>query len=96
MDPSGGITVEVRVELKPGVADAEALAIEKSLTLLGVNGLRGVRTVRVYRLTFGSSDPDEALRQARLAVDRLLANPVIHQVEIRAVGSPSARTSRAV
>jgi phosphoribosylformylglycinamidine synthase PurS subunit len=75
-------TVEVRVELKPGILDAEADSIEKSLRLLGVGDLAAVRTARVYVLEFTGVDLSEALVRARRAVDQLLANPVIHRVAI--------------
>jgi phosphoribosylformylglycinamidine synthase PurS subunit len=71
------------VELKPGVLDAEAESIEKSLGLLGIDGVRHVTTARIYDLEFHDVTPTEAHRRAQEAVDRLLANPVIHRVSIR-------------
>jgi phosphoribosylformylglycinamidine synthase subunit PurS len=70
------------VELKPGVLDAEALSIEKSLGLLGIRSVRHVTTARVYDLEFSDVTPEEAKRLADEAVDRLLANPVIHRVTV--------------
>ncbi len=81
-DGDGSVTVEVRVELKPGVMDAEAESIQKSLDLLGIRHVRHVRTARVYALQFADVDPTEAKRLADEAVDRLLANPVIHRVTV--------------
>jgi phosphoribosylformylglycinamidine synthase PurS subunit len=80
-------TVEVRVELKPGIADAEADNIEKSLRLLGLSGLKGVRTARIFALTFEGLSEEEARERAARAVDQLLANPVIHRVSYRTPGS---------
>lgn len=77
------VTVEVRVELKPGILDAEAESVKKSLALLGVEGVQSVGTARVYSITFRDVSPAEAERRARIAVDRLLANPVIHRVSVR-------------
>jgi phosphoribosylformylglycinamidine synthase PurS subunit len=76
---------EVRVELKPGVLDAEAESIAKSLLLLGLTPLKRVTTARIYELEFEGIDRGESERLAREAVDRLLANPVIHAVSIRPV-----------
>jgi phosphoribosylformylglycinamidine synthase PurS subunit len=76
------VTLRVRVELKPGVLDAEAESVEKSLALLGIAGVRHVRTARVYTLEFDGVSPQEARRRADQAVDRLLANPVIHRVRV--------------
>ena len=77
--------VEVRVELKPGIMDAEAESIEKSLGLLGLSEVTHVRTARVYTLEFQGASKEEAERLANRAVDRLLANPVIHRVELRSL-----------
>jgi phosphoribosylformylglycinamidine synthase PurS subunit len=74
--------IEVRVELKPEVADAEADSIARSLQLLGIP-LKGLRTARLFDLTFEGVDAEEALRRANEAVERLLANPVIHRVSVR-------------
>jgi phosphoribosylformylglycinamidine synthase len=77
------VRVEVRVELKAGVMDAEAASIEKSLSLLGIASVRHVTTARIYDLEFSGVTPTEARRLADEAVDRLLANPVIHRVTVR-------------
>jgi phosphoribosylformylglycinamidine synthase subunit PurS len=81
--PSRSLRLEVRVELKPGVLDAEGESVEKSLGLLGIQGVRRVTTARIYDLEFGDMTAAEAHRRAEEAVDRLLANPVIHRVSIR-------------
>jgi len=78
----GRVAVEVRVELKPGVFDAEADSVEKSLKLLGVEGISRVETARIYRLAFEGVTSEEARRRAERAVDRLLANPVVHRVDV--------------
>jgi phosphoribosylformylglycinamidine synthase subunit PurS len=79
------VRIEVRVELKPGVMDAEAVSIEKSLGLLGIASVRHVTTARVYDLEFSGVSAADARRLADEAVDRLLANPVIHRVTVRPV-----------
>jgi phosphoribosylformylglycinamidine synthase PurS subunit len=77
--------MEVRIELKPGVVDAEAMSVEKSLALLGLRAVPHVTTARVYDLLFDDVSPPEAQRLSEEAVDRLLANPVIHRVSVRPV-----------
>ncbi len=79
------VTMEVRVELKPGVLDAEAGSVEKSLGLLGFASVPHVRTARIYDLVFDGVTEREAQQLAQEAVDRLLANPVVHQVSVRAL-----------
>jgi phosphoribosylformylglycinamidine synthase subunit PurS len=80
---AGAVLVEVRVELKPGVLDAEAESVRKSLGLLGIPAVRRVATAHVYDLEFSGVSAEEARRLAQEAVDRLLANPVIHRVTLR-------------
>lgn len=77
--------VEVRVELKPGIMDAEASSVEKALRLLGLPSLAHVATARIYDLEFEGLTAAAARAQAQQAVDRLLANPVIHRVTIRPI-----------
>jgi phosphoribosylformylglycinamidine synthase PurS subunit len=75
--------MEVRIELKPGVLDAEAESVEKSLALLGLASVPRVGTARIYDLEFQGVSTQEAKRLSHEAVDRLLANPVIHRVTVR-------------
>lgn len=83
MGPGGPVqSVEVRVELRPGIEDAEAESIHKALGLLGIRDLTSVSTARVFRLSFAGASSEEARRRAQVAVDRLLANPVVHRVSI--------------
>ncbi|MGI0139761.1 MAG: phosphoribosylformylglycinamidine synthase subunit PurS [Thermoplasmata archaeon] len=77
------ITIEVRVALKPGVIDAEAENVEKSLALLGIEPAPHVRTARIFELNFEGVSAETAESRAREAVERLLANPVVHQVSLR-------------
>jgi phosphoribosylformylglycinamidine synthase subunit PurS len=76
------LRVEIRVELKPGVMDPEAETVEKSLSLLGISPVARVTTARVYVLEFTGVERARADALAREAVDRLLANPVIHRVTV--------------
>ena len=85
MAPSAGrsVRMEVRIELKPGVLDAEAESVEKSLSLLGLSSVPKVGTARIFDLEFHGVSAREAQRLSQEAVDRLLANPVIHRVTVR-------------
>jgi phosphoribosylformylglycinamidine synthase PurS subunit len=76
------MTVEIRVELKAGILDAEAESVQKSLGLLGIGPVAAVRTAKVYVLELPDADREHAEALARDAVDRLLANPVIHRVHV--------------
>ena len=76
------LRVEIRVELKPGIMDPEAETVEKSLALLGITPVARVTTARIYVLEFTQVERARAESLAREAVDRLLANPVIHRVTV--------------
>ncbi|MCI4331655.1 MAG: phosphoribosylformylglycinamidine synthase subunit PurS [Thermoplasmata archaeon] len=81
-EPGRKVSVAVRVELKPGVMDAEAESVQKSLVLLGLHGISAVHTARIFTLDFEGVDAPTAEGLAATAVDRLLANPVIHRVTV--------------
>jgi phosphoribosylformylglycinamidine synthase PurS subunit len=76
------MTVEIRVELKAGILDGEAESVQKSLALLGIGPVAAVHTAKVYILDVGDADRERAQAIAHDAVDRLLANPVIHRVHV--------------
>lgn len=76
--------IEVRIELKKGVMDAEGETVEKSLKLLGYN-VKKVESVKVYNITVDAKSKKDAIRQMDDACKRLLANPVIHNYSIRVV-----------
>jgi len=74
--------VLVEVTLRPGIADPQGATIERSLPLLGVHGVSGVRVGKAIRLTVEAADGEEA----RSVVDDLcltfLTNPVIEDATV--------------
>lgn len=75
------VVAEVRVELKKGVADPEGKNTLKALELLGFEGLRDVKTVKVFEIEF-EGDAGGAQKKVEEMCRRLLANPVIHNYKI--------------
>ncbi len=73
---------EVRVELKKGVADPEGRNTLKALELLGFEGLKDVKTVKVFDI-FLDGDSGEVEKRVDEMCRRLLANPVIHNYSIK-------------
>jgi len=69
---------EVRIELKPGVADPEGANTKKALELLGFRGLQSVRTVHAFAIDVEAASEAEARAQVDEMCKRLLVNPVIH------------------
>jgi len=76
-------TAEVRVSLKKGVADPEGMNTRKALELLGFGDVKDVKSQKVFVISMDAADEADALRKAQDMVKRLLANPVIHNSEIK-------------
>ncbi len=75
--------VTVLVTLKPGVLDAEGRQVERALRELGYEQVAEVRTGKVVHLDLDAADADQARQLAEEMCEKLLANPVIEQYEIR-------------
>ena len=73
--------VVVDVMLKPEILDPQGQAVANALPRLGVTDVSSVRIGRRVEIEFaGAADLDTA----REIADKLLANPVIEDFEIRA------------
>ncbi|HEY7271640.1 MAG TPA: phosphoribosylformylglycinamidine synthase subunit PurS [Actinoplanes sp.] len=73
--------VVVDVMLKPEILDPQGQAVANALPRLGVTDVSSVRIGRRIEIEFaGTADLDTA----REIADKLLANPVIEDFEIRA------------
>lgn len=75
------IVAEIRIELKPGVADPEGQNTKKTLELLGFRGIKSVRSIKFFEITL-DLPRDEAMKSCEEMCRRLLANPVIQTFKI--------------
>ena len=75
--------VTVLVTLKAGVLDAEGRQVERALRELGYDQVADVRTGKVIQLELDAQDAEGARQLAQEMCEKLLANPVIEQYEIR-------------
>lgn len=75
------VIAEVRVELKKGVADPEGKNTLKALELLGFQGLKDVKTVKVFDIYL--DDGGDVSKKVDEMCRRLLANPVIHNYSVK-------------
>lgn len=82
--------IRVLVTPKEGVLDPRGRAVQRSLHDLGYDSVADVRTGQVIHLELSTTDPDEALRQAREMCEKLLANPVIESYELETVSESSS------
>ncbi len=75
------VIAEIRIELKPGVADPEGQNTKKALELLGFKGIKGVRTIKMFEMEL-DVPPNEAKEQCEEMCRKLLANPVIQKFKV--------------
>ena len=76
---------KVYVRLKAGVLDVQGKAIEGGLKSLGFNNVDDVRIGKLVELSITADSEDEAKNQADEICQKLLANPVIEDYEIKVV-----------
>ncbi|MCG7841233.1 MAG: phosphoribosylformylglycinamidine synthase subunit PurS [Methanomassiliicoccales archaeon] len=75
------VVAEIRIELKPGVADPEGKNTKKALELLGFKDIKGVRSIKMFEIEM-VADPETAKKQCEDMCGKLLANPVIQKFKI--------------
>jgi len=75
------VVAEIRIELKPGVADPEGKNTKKALELLGFNDIKGVRSIKMFEIEM-DADPDVARKECEEMCRKLLANPVIQKFRV--------------
>jgi len=73
----------VTVTLKPGVLDPQGKAIEGALKSLGITGVVRVRQGKVFDIELNSSDRKQAQAALKQAADRLLANTLIENYDVK-------------
>jgi phosphoribosylformylglycinamidine synthase subunit PurS len=76
----------VTVTLKSGILDPQGKAIEGALKSLGIAGVASVRQGKVFDIEI--ADGDRVATEARLkeAAERLLANTVIENYDVKVLG----------
>lgn len=73
--------LEIRIELKKGVADPEGKNTKKTLESLGFQGLGEVRAIKLFEMEIDLS-ADEAKKAGEEMCKKLLANPVIQNYKV--------------
>jgi len=76
---------EVAVTLKEGLLDPQGKAVEEALPAMGWENVSHVRVGKLVRMTVEVDDPEAAAALAEEVARRLLANPVIEDVKVRAL-----------
>jgi phosphoribosylformylglycinamidine synthase PurS subunit len=75
----------ITVTLKSGILDPQGKAIEGALKSLGVDGVTGVRQGKVFDIELDGGDKGNAEAALKAAADKLLANTVIENYDIKIV-----------
>jgi len=73
----------VTVTLKPDVLDPQGQAIGKACHSLGHESVRDVRQGKYFEIDLGLDDPKQAQALLEELGDKLLANPVIEDFQVR-------------
>ena len=76
----------VTVTLKPGILDPQGKAIEGALKSLGISGVASVRQGKVFDIEVADGDRAGAEAKLREAAEKLLANTVIENYDVKLVG----------
>ena len=77
---------QVTVTLKSGVLDPQGNAIEGALKALGIDGIASVRQGKVFDIEIAGTDPGAAEALMRQAAEKLLANTVIENYDVKLIG----------
>jgi phosphoribosylformylglycinamidine synthase len=76
---------KVTVTLKSGILDPQGKAIEGALKSLGVDGIASVRQGKVFDIEIAEGDRDAAEARLREAAEKLLANTVIENYDVKVI-----------
>jgi phosphoribosylformylglycinamidine synthase len=76
----------VTVTLKSGILDPQGKAIEGALKSLGVAGVASVRQGKVFDVEIEARDRKQAELVLKQAADKLLANTLIENYDVKVVG----------
>ena len=74
------------VTLKSGILDPQGKAIEGALKSLGIAGVASVRQGKVFDVELDGRDRKQAELMLKQAADKLLANTLIENYDVKVVG----------
>jgi phosphoribosylformylglycinamidine synthase subunit PurS len=77
---------QVTVTLKSGILDPQGKAIEGALKSLGVAGIASVRQGKVFEIEIADEDRAGAEAKLKEAAEKLLANTVIENYDVKVIG----------
>ncbi|ACX73529.1 phosphoribosylformylglycinamidine synthase, purS [Methanocaldococcus vulcanius M7] len=73
----------VIIKLKKGVLNPEGRTINRALNFLGFNNVKDVQTYKMIDMIIEGDSKEEIEKEVEEMCKKLLANPVIHDYEIK-------------
>jgi len=73
----------ISITLKEDVLDPQGLAIKNSLSSIGFNNINTVKQGKIINIDIKEKDPSKAKIQAKEMCEKLLANTVIEEYQIK-------------
>jgi phosphoribosylformylglycinamidine synthase subunit PurS len=80
------VKARVVVTLKPSVLDPQGQAVARALASLGFGEVKGVRLGKIIELDVDAEDASAARKRVEQMCEKLLANTVIEEYRVEAVG----------
>ena len=77
--------VKVNIHLKKGILDPQGKAVHHALDTLGFNGVKDVRIGKQVLLDLDVQSKEDAIKEATLMADKLLANSVTEDFSIEVI-----------
>ncbi|AIJ05607.1 phosphoribosylformylglycinamidine synthase [Methanocaldococcus bathoardescens] len=73
----------VTIKLKKGVLNPEGRTIQRALNFLGFNDVKEVQTYKMIDIIMEGESEEKVREEVEEMCKKLLANPVIHDYEIK-------------
>ena len=73
--------IDIRIELKKGVADPEGTNTKKTLESLGFKGIQSMKSVKMFEIELDLPEK-EAVAAGEEYCRKLLANPVVQSYKV--------------
>jgi phosphoribosylformylglycinamidine synthase len=73
----------VTIKLKKGVLNPEGRTIQRALNFLGFNDVKEVQTYKMIDIIMEGESEEKVKEEVEEMCKKLLANPVIHDYEIK-------------
>ncbi|XRO77394.1 phosphoribosylformylglycinamidine synthase subunit PurS [Methanocaldococcus sp. 10A] len=73
----------VTIKLKKGVLNPEGRTIQRALNFLGFNNVKEVQTYKMIDIIIEGKNEEKVKEEVEEMCKKLLANPVIHDYEIK-------------